>query len=119
MRLRYFAGVGDLCVALTSAPAVEHSASISPNTGDGDDFGTSTWRRHPCARVALQNPALDAERCIERRNPLGFTIDFGTGPGKQLWTNGERHRHLTGPITTSCLRAASIGRPVIAPFSRI
>jgi len=62
MRLRYFAAVvATLCVALTSAPAVAKTSQhrFGPNTGDGDDFGTSTVGDGTAcvAGSALQNPA--------------------------------------------------------------
>jgi len=124
MRLRYFAAaVATLCVALTSAPAVAKHLSIDfgPNTGDGDDFGTSTVGDGTAcvagSALAESCPLTLLNDASSVEIPLGFTIDFGAGPVSSLWTNENGIVTFTGPITTSSFSSlASIGRPVIAPF---
>jgi Putative Ig domain len=117
MRLRYFAAMATLCVAFASAPAGARHLSIDFGpSSDGDDFGTGTTcaagssTPESCA-MTLLNDASSGEI------PLGFTIDFGTGPVSSLWTNENGIVTFTGPITTSSFSSlASVGRPVIAPF---
>jgi hypothetical protein len=119
--------IATLCMALISGPAAAHHVSVDfgPNFGpnsDGDDFGTNSVGDGSGACVVgstlaescpltLLNDASSAEI------PLGFSIDFGTGPVSSLWTNENGIVTFTGPITTTSFSSlASIGRPVIAPF---
>jgi hypothetical protein len=124
MRLRYFVAViATLCVALMSAPAGAKHVSIDFGpSSDGDDFGTNTLGDGSGACVA---GSTLAESCpLNLLNdasslaiPLGFSIDFGTGPVSSLWTNENGIVTFTGPITTSSFSSlASVGQPVIAPF---
>jgi hypothetical protein len=124
MRLRYFAAVvATLCVALTSPPAGARHLSVDfgQNTGDGDDFGSSTVGQGTAcvagSTLAESCPLTLVNDASSVEIPLGFTIDFGTGPVSSLWTNENGIVTFTGPITTSSFSSlASIGRPVIAPF---
>jgi hypothetical protein len=123
MRLRYFAAVvATLCVALTSAPAGAKHLSIDFGpSSDGDDFGTLTvGDGTACAAgstLAESCPLTLLNDASSVEIPLGFTIDFGTGPVSSLWTNENGIVTFTGPITTSSFSSlALVGRPVIAPF---
>jgi len=123
MRLRYFAAVmAALCLAL-SAPAGAKRLSIDFGpSSDGDDFGTNTLGDGSGACVAGSTLAescplnlLNNASSVEF--PLGFSIDFGTGPVSSLWTNENGIVTFGGPITTSSFSSlASVGQPVIAPF---
>ncbi len=123
MRVHAFAALTTtLCLALAAAPAVAHHVSVDfgPNFGtpdaDGDDFGSDTTctagssTPESCAMTLL----MDASSV---EIPLGFTIDFGTGPVSSLWTNENGIVTFAAPIVTSSFSSlAAVGQPVIAPF---
>lgn len=115
------------CAALASAPAAAHHVSVDfgPVFGpgsDGDDFGTATAGDGTACTVGSSGPescplTLINNASTAKAIPLGFSIDFGTGPVDSLFINENGIVSFTGPITTSSFASlASVGQPVIAPF---
>lgn len=128
MRIHVLAAViATVCLGLSSAPALASHVSVDfgpvfGSGGDGDDFGTSTLgdgsgacvtgftAPESCPLTLLNNASTGAI-------PLGFSIDFGTGPVSSVYINENGIVSFTGPITTTSFASlASVGQPVIAPY---
>lgn len=133
MRAHFIAAVMmALCAALACAPASARRVSVDFGPvfgpgGDGDDFGTDTvGTGTACTAATSTAPASGGpESCpLTLLNnastgpiPLGFPIDFGSGPVNSLYVNENGIVSFTGPITTTSFSSlASVGQPVIAPF---
>ena len=119
--------IGTFVLALASAQAWAHHVSVDfgpifGTGGDGDDFGTATLGDGSGACVAgftlpqscPLNLLSDASTAAI---PLGFSIDFGTGPVSSVFINENGIVSFGSAITTTSFSSlASVGLPVIAPY---
>ena len=127
MRVPIFAALtASLLLALSISPAVAHHVSVDfgPQFGpgsDGDDFGSNTVGNGTACTAGSNGPESCPLTLLNGVSsvaiPLGFSVDFGTGPVSSLWTNENGIVTFGGPITPSAFSSlASVGQPVIAPF---
>ena len=129
MRIRALAIVlTSLCATMAIAAGVVVKGHISVDFGpvfgpgsDGDDFGSNTVGDGTACTKDSSGPESCPLTLINDGStgaiPLGFPIDFGTGPVSNLYINENGIVSFTGPITSNTFGSlTTLGQPVIAPF---
>ena len=120
------AAILSLGAALVSTTASAHHVSVDFGPifgpgGDGDDFGTDTVGNGTACTAGSSGPESCPLTLLNDASsaaiPLGFSIDFGTGPVSSLFVNENGVVSFNAAVTPSSFTSlASLGQPVIAPF---
>ena len=106
--------------ASASHVSVDFGPVFGPG-GDGDDFGTNTVGNGtactPTSSAPESCPLTLLSDASTGAIPLGFAIDFGSGPVSNVYVNENGIVSFGAAITAPSFNSlAGNGQPVIAPF---